>query len=108
MRLAGRRLNKHFAACRQEKALFVPLSELMLQAPTGGTKMAKDRYLAQLFDEDGDPVNYDNQVIDASNDQDAISKAGEWAASHRLGMVAMLIVKQGFRGVHSRKVYLGA
>ena len=74
----------------------------------GGTKMTNDRYLAQLFDEDGDPVNYDNQVIDASNDQDAISKAGEWAASHRLGMVAMLIVKQGFRGVHSRKVYLGA
>ena len=70
--------------------------------------MTNDRYLAQLFDEDGDPVNYDNQVIDASNDQDTISKAGEWAASHRLGMVAMLIVKQGFRGVHSRKVYLGA
>ena len=70
--------------------------------------MANARYLAQLFDEDGEPVNYDNQVIDASNDQDAISKAGEWAASHRLGMVAMLIVKQGFRGVHSRKVYLGA
>jgi hypothetical protein len=28
--------------------------------------------------------------------------------SHRLGAVAMLIVKQGFRGVHSRKIYLGA
>jgi hypothetical protein len=88
-------------------ALFVPLSVLMLET-SGGTKMTNDRYLAQLFDEDGDPVNYDNQVIDASNDQDTISKAGEWAASHRLGMVAMLIVKQGFRGVHSRKVYLGA
>ncbi len=70
--------------------------------------MANDRYLARLFDEDGEPVTYDNQVIDAANDQDAISKAGIWAASQRLGMVAMLIVRQGFRGVHSRKIYLGA
>jgi hypothetical protein len=57
---------------------------------------------------DGEHVYYDNQVIEASNDQEAIGKAGEWAASLRLGVVAMLIVKQGFRGVHSRKIYLGA
>jgi hypothetical protein len=51
---------------------------------------------------------FDNEVIEASNDQEAIGKAGEWAASHRLGVVAMLIVKQGLRSIHSRKIYLGA
>ena len=66
-------------------------------------------YFAELSDdEDGDPVPYDNQVIEASNDEEAIGKAGEWAASRKLGVVAMLVVKQGIRGVHSRKVYLGA
>lgn len=30
------------------------------------------------------------------------------ARSHKFGVVAMLIVKQGIRGVHSRKTYLGA
>ena len=70
---------------------------------------ADERYVAQLSDsEDGEPIYFDNEVFEASNDQDAIGKAGEWAASHRLGAVATLIVKQGFRGVHSRKIYLGA
>ena len=69
----------------------------------------EDRYFAELSDsENGEPISYDNQVIEASNDQEAIGKAGEWAAGHRLGIVAMLIVKQGIRGVHSRKIYLGA
>lgn len=70
---------------------------------------ADERYFAELSDnESGEPVYFDNEVIEALNDQEAISKAGEWAASHRLAAVAMLIVKQGFRGVHSRKIYLGA
>jgi hypothetical protein len=66
-------------------------------------------YFAELSDNDDDePVPYDNQVIEASNDEEAIGKAGAWAASRKLGVVAMLIVKQGLRGVHSRKIYLGA
>lgn len=66
------------------------------------------QYFAELCDnEDDDAVPYDNQVIEASNDQEAIVKANEWAASRKLGVVAMLSVKQGIRGVHSRKVYLG-
>jgi len=69
---------------------------------------AEDRYFAELSDNENDePVYFDNEVIEASNDQEAIGKAGEWAASHRLGAVAMLIIKQGIRGVHSRKIYLG-
>jgi hypothetical protein len=70
---------------------------------------ADERYFAELSDsESGEAIYFDNEVIEASNDQEAIGKAGEWAASHRLGVVAMLIVKQGFRGVHSRKIYLAA
>jgi hypothetical protein len=70
---------------------------------------ADERYFVELSDsENGEPIYFDNEVIEASNDQEAIGKAGEWAASHRLGAVAMLIVTQGFRGVHSRKIYLGA
>jgi len=69
---------------------------------------ADDRYFAELSDNENDePVYFDNEVIEASNDQEAIGKADEWAASHRLGAVAMLIIKQGIRGVHSRKIYLG-
>ena len=57
---------------------------------------AEDRYFAELSDsENGEPVYFDNEVIEASNDLEAIGKAREWAASHRLGVVAMLIVKQG-------------
>ena len=71
--------------------------------------MIDQRYSAELSDnENGEPIYFDNEVIDASNDQEAIGKAGVWAASHKLGAVAMLIVKQGIRGVHSRKIYLGA
>jgi len=70
---------------------------------------ADEGYFAELSDsENGEPVYFDNQIIEASNDQEAIGKASEWAANHRLGAVAMLIVKQGFRGVHSRKIYLRA
>jgi hypothetical protein len=50
--------------------------------------------------EDGQPIYFDNQDIDASNDQEAISKADKWAARHKLGVVAMLIVRQGVRDVH--------
>lgn len=68
-----------------------------------------ERYFAELSDsEDGDPVPYDNQVIEASNDEEAIGIAQKWAADHRLGIVAVLSVKQGIRGVHSRKIYLDA
>jgi hypothetical protein len=57
---------------------------------------ADDRYFAELSDsENGEHVYFDNEVIEASNDQEAIGKAGEWAASHRLGVVAMLSVKPG-------------
>jgi len=71
--------------------------------------MTDQRYFAELSDfESGEPIYFENEVIEASNDQEAIGKAGVWAASQRLGVVAMLTVKQGFRGVHSRKVYLGA
>ena len=66
------------------------------------------QYFAELCDnEDDDAVPYDNQVIEASNDEDAIEKANKWAASRKLGVVATLSVKQGVRAVHSRKVYLG-
>jgi hypothetical protein len=59
---------------------------------------ADERYFAELSDsENGEPVYFDNEVFEASNDEEAIGKAG-----------AMLIVKQGFRGVHSRKIYLSA
>ncbi len=79
---------------------------------TGGTKKmikADERYFAEISDsETGEPFYLDNEIIEASNDQEAIGKANEWAASHRLGVVAMLIVKQGLRGVHSRKIYLSA
>jgi hypothetical protein len=66
-------------------------------------------YFAELSDsEDAEPVPYDNQVIEASNDEEAIGIANRWAADHRLGIVAVLSVKKGIRGVHSRKIYLGA
>ena len=71
--------------------------------------MINERYIAELSDsEDGQPIYFDNEVIDASNDQEAIGKAGKWAATHKLGVVAMLIVRQGVREVHSRKIYVGA
>ena len=71
--------------------------------------MINDRYFAELSDnEDGRPIYFDNEVIDASNDQEAIGKAGKWAARHKLGVVAMLIVRQGVREVHSRKIYVGS
>ena len=67
------------------------------------------RYFAELSDnEDDRSVPYDNQVIEASNDEEAIGKASEWAASCKLAVVAMLSVKQGVRDVHSRKIYLSA
>ena len=90
-------------------AHFGPFSELMLLGDNWGTKMMDERYFAELSDnENGVPIYFDNEVIDASNDQEAIGKAGEWAARHKLGVVAMLVVKQGIRGVHSRKIYLRA
>ena len=108
----SRHLNTEFGGFLHKVAPFVPLSGLMLRGNTKGTKKmikADDRYFAELSDsENGEPVYFDNEVIEASNDQEAIGKAGEWAANHRLGVVAMLIVKQGLRGVHSRKIYLGA
>ena len=71
--------------------------------------MIYERYFAELSDsEDGQPIYFDNQVIDASNDQEAIGKADKWAARHKLGVGAMLIVRQGVRDVHSRKIYLAA
>jgi len=69
---------------------------------------ANEQYFAELSDDENDePVPYDNQVIEASSDEEAIGKANQWAASRKLGVVAMLSVKQGIRGVYSRKVYLG-
>ncbi len=66
-------------------------------------------YFAELSDnEELDSVPYDNQVIEASTDEEAIGKASEWAASRKLAVVAMLNVKQGIRDVLNRKVYLGA
>jgi hypothetical protein len=76
----------------------------------GGINMItfEQRYFAELSDNDEDrSVPYDNQVIEATNDEEAIGKAGEWAASRKLAVVAMLSVKQGIRDVHSRKIYLG-
>ena len=70
---------------------------------------ADKHYFAELSDnEELDSVPYDNQVIEASNDEEAIGKASEWAASRKLAVVAMLNVKQGIRDVLNRKVYLGA
>jgi hypothetical protein len=68
---------------------------------------ADKHYFAELSEE-LNSVPYDNQVIEASNDVEAIGKASEWAAGQRLAVVAMLNVKQGTRDVLSRKVYLGA
>jgi len=70
---------------------------------------ANEQYFAELSDsEDETPVPYDNQVIEASNDEEAIGKASKWAAGRKLGIVAVLSVKQGIRGVHSQKIYLSA
>jgi len=53
---------------------------------------ADERYFAERSDgESGEPIYLDNEVIEASNDQEAIGKAGELTASHKLGVVAMLI-----------------
>ena len=108
--LSSRLPSQHAFACFLLKtAPFGPLSELMLLGNNRGTKMIDERYFAELSDnENGVPIYFDNEVIDASNDQEAIGKAGEWAASRKLGAVAMLVVKQGIRGVHSRKIYLRA
>jgi hypothetical protein len=66
-------------------------------------------YFAELSDnEEFDSVPYDNQIIEASNDEEAIGKASEWAAGQKLAVVAVLNVKHGMRDVLSRKVYLGA
>jgi hypothetical protein len=100
--------------CDQALALYDPehrWSTFRIDATRqqGGTNMIDDGYFAELSDaEDGVAVYFDNELIEASSDQEAIGKARDWAASHRLGVVAMLTVKQGFRGVHSRKIYLGA
>ena len=116
---ASRQLSTEFAGFPHKKARLGPLSEPMMRGNERGwdnrnkrgTNMTKSDglYFAELSDNDDDePVPYDNQVIEASNDEEAIGKAGAWAASRKLGVVAMLIVKQGLRGVHSRKIYLGA
>jgi hypothetical protein len=91
-------------------APFGPLSDLILRGNRGAKMIkAQERYFAELSDsENGESVYFDDEIIEASNDQEAIGKAGEWAASHRLGVVAMLIVKQDFRDVHRKKIYLGA
>jgi len=102
-------LNTEFACFLHEMAPLGPIFESMLPGNDKGTHMIDQRYFAELSDSENDVLIYfDNEVIVASNDQEAIGKAGEWAASHKLGAVAMLIVKQGIRGVHSRKIYLGA
>ena len=42
-------------------------------------------YFAELSDHEEDSsVPYDNQVFEASNDEEAIGKASEWAASSLL------------------------
>ena len=39
---------------------------------------ADERYFAELSDsENGEPIYFDNEVIEASNDQEAIGKAGK-------------------------------
>jgi len=69
----------------------------------------EQQYFVELIDnEEHNSVPYDNQVIEASNDEEAIGRASAWATSRKLAVVAMLSVKQGIRDVHSRKVYLGA
>ena len=84
----GRHLNTEFAGFLHKMAPFGPLSDLMLRENNMGTKMIKadERYFAELSDSDnGEPVYFDNEFIEASNDQEAIGKAGEWAAS--IGLV---------------------
>ena len=61
--------------------------------------MIDGRYFAELSDSDeGAAVHYDNEVIEASSDQEAIGKAGAWAASHRLGVVATLLLSRASGG----------
>ena len=46
--------------------------------------MIDNCYLAELSDTEGDVALYfDNELIEASSDQEAIGKAGDWAASYR-------------------------
>jgi hypothetical protein len=46
--------------------------------------MIDNRYFAELSDaEDGVAIYFDNELIEASSDQEAIGKAGDWAASYR-------------------------
>ena len=48
--------------------------------------MIDQRYFAELSDsENGVPIYFDNEVIDASNDQEAIGEAAEWAQVTSLG-----------------------
>jgi hypothetical protein len=100
----NRHLNTLLAGFRRESAPF----QINAARQQQGTNMIDDRYFAELSSDEGAAGHYDNEVIEASSDQKAIGKAGAWAASHRLGVVATLILKQGVRGVHSRKIYLGA
>jgi hypothetical protein len=71
--------------------------------------MINEPYFVELSDsEEGQPIYFDHEVIDASNDQEAIGKADKWAARQKLAVVAMLIVRQGVRELHSRKIYIDA
>ena len=54
-----------------------PPFKSMLLDNNRGTNMIDGRYFAELSDSDeGAAVHYDNEVIEASSDQEAIGKAG--------------------------------
>src|ERR1700752_2364169 len=100
LRHTSRHLNTEFAGFCMNWAPLWSIFQIDTMGNNRGTNMINERYFAELSDsEDGQPIYFDNEVIDASNDQEAIGKADKWAARHKLGVVAMLIVRQGVREV---------
>ena len=59
----------------------VELFESKIYEYLADLRKADERYFAELSDSDnGESVYFDNEFIEASNDQEAIGKAGEWAS----------------------------
>jgi hypothetical protein len=55
---------------------------------------------------DGEVVPYELKQVTASDDNEALLKATEWVASFNemIGEQTWLVVKQGARGVHSKRL----
>jgi len=63
-----------------------PFATLRNDPAWRGTDMIHEHYFAELSDsENGVLIYFDNEVIDASNDEEAIGKAVEWGKSQAWG-----------------------